>query len=175
MAGMVEASDNTAANLLLAASDGPRGLTRYFRSLGDDSTRLDRNEPAMSNCELGDVRDTTTPAASVADLRVVLLGTKLSASSRDSLIGWMEGCTTGGNRLRAGLPPTWRVGDKTGSGGHGTTNDVAIVWPPGREPVVVAAYITGTSAEPQARFDALAAVGRLTGEWIAAGAPAQRR
>nr|WCS70397.1 Class A beta-lactamase [Salmonella enterica subsp. enterica serovar Rissen] len=32
----------------------------------------------------------------------------------------------------AGLPTSWTVGDKTGSGGYGTTNDIAVIWPQGR-------------------------------------------
>lgn len=43
----VTLSDNTAANLLLASFGGPAGLTAYVRSLGDDTTRLDRIETAL--------------------------------------------------------------------------------------------------------------------------------
>src|SRR5262249_31165341 len=42
--------------------------------------------------------------------------------------------------LAGRLPKDWRVGDKTGYGERGTTNDVGIVWPPGRTPVLISIY-----------------------------------
>jgi beta-lactamase class A len=74
-----------------------------------------------------------------------------------ALTQWLIGNKTGDTRLRAGLPKGWRVGDKTGAGERGTTNDVGIVWPPGRAPVLVAIYLTGT---PQGRRAAQRHAGR---------------
>lgn len=75
-------------------------------------------------------------------LRKTVLGTALSAASRAQLASWLVANRTGGKRLRAGVPAGWRVGDKTGSGEHNTTNDVGVIWPPGRAPVIVAVYYT---------------------------------
>ena len=160
-AASVELSDNTAANLLLASIGGPEGLTRYARSLGDTVTRLDRVEPWLNANEPGDPRDTTTPAAMLADVKTLLLADALSAASRERLATWLSASGTGAARLRAGFPPEWRSGDKTGTGNGGATNDVAIAWPPGRPPVIVAAYLSGSSAPLAAREAALAEVGRL--------------
>lgn len=167
----VEYSDNTAANLLLATVGGPGALTRYLRSIGDHLTRLDRWEPALNTAEPGDSRDTTTPEAMVADLRQIVLGSGLTASARDRLLSWLQANTTGNEKLRAGMPSDWRIGDKTGSGGYGATNDVAIAQPAGRAPVLVAAYLAETVADTAERNAALANVGRAVGDWIAAGAP----
>lgn len=167
----LEYSDNTAANLLLATVGGPEGLTGYLRSIGDDATRLDRIEPALNSAEPGDVRDTTTPDAMIADLRRILLGPTLTAAGRERLLAWLQANTTGARALRAGMPADWRLGDKTGSGGHGATNDVGMAWPPGRPPVLVAAYLAETRADATERYAALAGVGRAVGDWIAAGAP----
>jgi beta-lactamase class A len=153
-------SDNTAGNLLLAALDGPEGLTAYARSLGDTVTRLDRIEPELNEAIPGDARDTTSPAAMLADVRSLVLGDVLSADSRERLTGWLVGNKTGDARLRAGLPQGWRVGDKTGSGERGTTNDVGIIWPPGRAGVLVAIYLTGAPQTGEQRNATLAAVGR---------------
>jgi beta-lactamase class A len=153
-------SDNTAGNLLLAALGGPAGLTVYARSLGDAVTRLDRIEPDLNEAVVGDPRDTTSPAAMLANLHKLVLGTALAASSKDQLTRWLRGNKTGDTRLRAGLPNGWRVGDKTGSGEHGTTNDIGIIWPPERAPVLVSIYLTGTSAGAEQRNATLAAVGR---------------
>ena len=153
-------SDNTAANLLLAAVDGPAGLTAYARSLGDTVTRLDRIEPDLNEAILGDPRDTTSPEAMLSNLHSLVLGNVLSAASKDQLSRWLIANKTGDARLRAGLPSGWRVGDKTGSGERGTTNDIGIIWPPERAPVVVAVYLTETSKPDQQRNATLAAVGR---------------
>jgi len=160
-AAAVEVSDNTAANLLLQALGGPRAITTFARSLGDPVTRLDRTEPTLNTALPGDPRDTTTPTAMVDTLRALLLGPTLSPASRQRLEGWMAACTTGRNRLRAGLPADWAAGDKTGSGERGTVNDVAILRPPHRAPILIAAYYTGSTAPMEARNAVLAEVGRI--------------
>jgi beta-lactamase class A len=153
-------SDNTAGNLLLATLGGPAGLTDYARSLGDTITRLDRIEPDLNEALPGDPRDTTSPAAMLSNLRTLVLGTALSGNSRNRLTAWLLGNKTGDTRLRAGLPKSWRVGDKTGAGERGTTNDVGVIWPPERAPIIACIYLTGTSANSQQQNATLAAVGR---------------
>jgi beta-lactamase class A len=160
-AAAVTLSDNTAANLLLASMGGPTAVTAFARSLGDQITRLDRTEPELNVGGPGDIRDTTTPDTMLADLHRVLLGDRLSVGSRDLLLQWLRACTTGLDALRAGLPANWTAGDKTGSGSHGETNDVAIIWPPQRKPLLVTAYYAGSHAEPAERKAVLAAVGRM--------------
>lgn len=154
-------SDNTAGNLMLAAIGGPEGLTRFARTLGDEVTRLDRLETALNEAHPGDPRDTTAPAAMLGNLEKLLLGDALSARSRERLTDWMIANKTGDTRLRAGLPAGWRVGDKTGAGNNGTTNDIAIAWPPGRKPVLIAAYLTQCDRGMEARNQALAEVARI--------------
>ncbi|ABD88276.1 class A beta-lactamase [Rhodopseudomonas palustris] len=153
-------SDNTAANLLLTRLGGPAALTRYARSLGDEATRLDRMEPDLNEATPGDPRDTTTPAAMARAVQAVAVGTALSPGSRDRLITWLIDCKTGGARLRAGLPSSWRVGDKTGSGSHGSSNDVAVIWPQDRAPLIIAAYLTETAGSDDQRNATHASVAR---------------
>lgn len=154
-------SDNTAANLLLASFGGPAALTAFARSIGDGVTRLDRNEPTLNEATPGDPRDTTTPNAMLGDLRELLLGERLSAPSRAQLLAWLAANQTGGERIRAKLPKDWGVGDKTGSGDHGTANDVAILWPPGRGPILVTVYLTETSGDAARCNAAIADVGEV--------------
>lgn len=156
----ITTSDNAAGNLILASYGGPQALTSYTRSLGDSVTRLDRWEPELNEAAPGDPRDTTSPRAMAQLLRTTLLGDALSTRSREQLAAWLEACETNGQRLRADLPAGWRMGSKTGGGGRGSTNDVGIFWPPGRPPVLVAVYITGTQAPPADRNRAIAAVAR---------------
>jgi beta-lactamase class A len=146
----VTTSDNGAANLLLGTMAGPEGFTRWVRSIGDRVTRLDRYEVMMSEGRRGDPRDTTSPDAVAASWQRLLLGNTLSPASRTTLTDWLIANTTGDARLRAGLPKGWRVGDKTGTGGDNSVNDVAIVWPPGRPPVIIAAFLNGGTASREA-------------------------
>ena len=171
VSGLCEAaitlSDNTAANLLLASFGGPPTVTRLARTLGDRLTRLDRNEPTLNQALPGDPRDTTTPAAMVGDLRALLLGAALSPASRARLTGWMVANTTGAARLRAGLPPTWRIGDKTGSGSNGSTNTIGILWPPAGGPILAAVYGVGSTLPRPAIEAAHAKVAALIVEAMA--------
>jgi beta-lactamase class A len=159
-AAMTE-SDNTAANLILRTLGGPRALNAYARTIGDATTHLDNNEPLLNHPKpLGLApTDTTTPLAMVKDLQALVLGNALAAPSRDQLKAWLLACRTGDRRLRAGLPEGWQCGDKTGSG-DGSTNDIAVLWPPERAPVIVAAYLAQASASYEDREAALADVGR---------------
>jgi beta-lactamase class A len=153
-------SDNTAGNLLLASIGGPQGLTAFARLLSDDVTRLDRIETELNEALPGDPRDTTTPNAMASDLRALVLGDALSTKSREQLTAWLIASKTGGKRLRAGLPAGWRVGDKTGMGERGTANDVVMVWPPRRAPVIVTVYLTGATMSADKQNAVIAGVGR---------------
>lgn len=152
----VTLSDNTAANLMLDAIGGPPGLTAYLRSIGDTVTRLDRTEPTLNEALPGDPRDTTSPLAMAADLNRLVLGDALSPASREQLTSWLVAGKTGAARLRAGVPQGWRVGEKTGTGAQGTANDVGVLWPPGRQPVIVTVFITGSNAKQEAQSAAIA-------------------
>lgn len=151
-------SDNAAANLLLPPIGGPAGMTRYFGSLGGHGARLDRTEPGLNRRD--GASDTTTPQAAAMMLRRLLAPDTLSAASRDRLEGWMIASRTGRARLRAGLPSGWRVGDKTGTGPAGETNDIAFADAPGRGRIFIAAYYEGGSQPSAARQAVLAEVGR---------------
>lgn len=157
----ITVSDNTAANLLLASLGGPAAVTAYARSLGDEVTRLDRIEPELNRASPGGVLDTTTPNAMLADLQALLLGHALADASRQQLVAWLHATTTGKNLLRAGIPPTWRVGDKTGRGPRFETNDIAIVWPPQRKPLLVTVYYAESTATDDECAAVLADVGRI--------------
>jgi beta-lactamase class A len=115
----------------------------------------------LNSNEAGDLRDTTSPQAMANLMRTVLCGNVLSSQSRDLLLQWMRDCETGHDLLRAGLPENWVVGDKTGSGQNGAINDVAIVTPPGRSPILVAAFLSEGQADTPVLRAAHADIGRL--------------
>ena len=124
-------------------------------------TRLDRRELALNEGTPGDPRDTTTPDATLGDLRAILTGKALTEASRKRLTDWLVADQMGGARIRAGVPAGWRVGDKTGTGGHAANNDIAILWPPGRAPILVTAYSHLSPKDQAAREAALAEIGRI--------------
>lgn len=163
----VTLSDNAAGNLLLKSFGGPPGLTAYARSLGDEFTRLDRIEPELNEATPGDPRDTTTPDAMLKTMQKIVIGRALSPASRAQITRWLIDNKTGDKKLRAGLPAGWRAGDKTGGGGHGTNNDIAVLWPPGRAPVLVTCYLTQSSAGLGVRDREIVEVGRLVAGLVA--------
>lgn len=141
-AAIVEVSDNTAANLLLKLIGGPPAVTKFARELGDEITRLDRTEPELNTNIPGDPRDTTSPRAMVGCMQKLFTGSALSAASLALLNSWMIDATPGLGRIRAGIPKTWKAGDKTGTGANGAVNDLAILLPPGRKPILIAIYLS---------------------------------
>lgn len=153
-------SDNTAANLILESLGGPDAATAFVRSLGDRKTRIDRIEPDANDLSPGDPRDTTTPNAMADDLDRLVLGDALSPTSRAQLTAWLLANETGKARLRAGMPPDWRVGDRTGTGPLGTSNNVCVAFPPEGGPILISAFLTGSTAGRESRDAALANVGR---------------
>lgn len=156
MDAAIRYSDNTAANLILAELGGPTGLQSDLRALGDQVTSVDRVEPDLSSGTPGDTRDTSTPRAMAADLRAYVLGDALPDDDRALLTEWLRTNTTGDTTIRAGVPAGWVVGDKTGTGGYGTRNDIAVLWPPGRAPIVLA-VLSSRATKGAARDDRLIA------------------
>lgn len=130
-------SDGTAGNLLVGDLGGPAELTAYTRALGDEVTRMDRLEPAITEAAPGDPRDTTSPRAYGSDFRQIVLGEALPADKRAFLVDLLRRNQTGGARIRAGLPKDWTVADKTGTGDYGTLNDFAVAWPPTGAPLLI--------------------------------------
>lgn len=179
-AAIVEVSDNTAANLLLARIGGPAALTRWLRAQGDATTRLDRNELALNSNIAGDPRDTTTPRAMRDTVRRLVVDEGvLTSASREAVLGWMRASQTGLRRLRGGLPPSWtaQAGDKTGTGARGSVNDVLITWTrslrTGDGPVIITCYAdapqAALAAAEAAHRDIARTVAFAFGHAIAAG------
>jgi beta-lactamase class A len=159
-------SDNTAMNKLIAQLGGPAKVTQFARSIGDKTFRLDRTEPTLNTAIPGDERDTTTPAAMAWTLQNLTLDNALAEPQRKQLVEWMKKNTTGGASIRAGLPTTWTVADKTGSGSYGTTNDIAVIWPENQPPLVLVTYFTQPQKEAKSRNDVLAAAAKIVTEGL---------
>lgn len=155
----VELSDNTCANLLLARVGGPKALTAFWRTLGDNVTRLDHNEPLLNRTPLGAPEDTTTPRAMAGVMTRLVLEESLSKNSRKLFTSWLIGCKTGAKRLRAGLPRTWRIGDKTGNNGKDAVGDLVVAWNPA--PIVLCVYTRGGHPTSSQLDNVFKAVGEL--------------
>jgi beta-lactamase class A len=165
---IVEVSDNTAAVLLMRSVGGPAALTQFVRSLGDTVTRSDRYEPESN--QYSGVLDTTSPRAITQAVSRILLGDVLSPPSRAQLESWMVACKPGLNRLRASLPADWRAADRPGTSVEEETNDYAIVRPPGRAPLLVAAYYDAPGVSMDAREAVLREAGAVFVRWVTANA-----
>lgn len=156
----VTISDNAAANLVMKAIGGPAAVTAFLRGIGDEVTRVDCWEPESNSGIPGDARDTTSPNAAVQTLKKLVLEETLSPAARKQLTDWLVGNKVGDATLRAGLPDGWRIADKTGAGANGSRNNIAVIWPTGRKPVVIAIYITQTAASFEARNRTIADFGK---------------
>jgi beta-lactamase class A len=166
-AAAMTVSDNAAANILLAPLGGPAALTQFLREIGDQDTRLDRNEVELNTNLPGDPRDTTTPLAMAHSMEKVLVGDVLGTQSQSQLTAWMQLSSTGVQRLRAGVPADWKPGDKTGNGRNGAANNLMIAWPPRRSAVIAAVYMS-ESKQPVSVLDgAHAEIGRLLAAAVA--------
>lgn len=160
-AATLQYSDNAAANLLMTELGGPAAVTAYMRSIGDDVFRLDRWEPELNTAVPGDERDTSTPAAVERSLEKMVLGNALATPQREQLVSWLKGNTTGGKRMLAGVLRGWIVGDKTGTGSYGTTNDAGILWNAKGTAIVAAIYFTQNDKDAAPREDVIAAATRI--------------
>ncbi|MFE5482196.1 class A beta-lactamase [Streptomyces sp. NPDC056527] len=148
----VRHGDNTAVNLLLDRLGGPKRLDAMLDEWGDRITRVERREPQLNEWAPGATRDTSTPKALAQDLRALVLGDVLGPDERARLTTWLRTSTTGTELIRAGMPKGWVVGDKSGAGStYGTRNDIAVAWPPGRAPVVLA--VLSNRPTQEARYD----------------------
>lgn len=134
----VRYSDNAAANLLLEEIGGPEGFGEALVELtGDEVTNPVRWETELNEALPGDDRDTSTPEALAGSLEAFALGDVLPEDRREVLVDLLVRNTTGDDLIRAGVPQGWVVGDKTGGGGHGTRNDIAVLWPEEGDPIVL--------------------------------------
>lgn len=165
-AAALQYSDNTAMNKLLEHLGGTGSVTAFARSIGDTTFRLDRTEPELNTAIPGDERDTTSPLAMAKSLRKLTLGDALASTQRAQLVEWLKGNTTGGQSIRAGLPESWVVGDKTGGGDYGTTNDIAVIWPEGHAPLILVTYFTQPQQDAKGRKDILAAAAKIVTEGL---------
>nr|WP_298930805.1 class A beta-lactamase [uncultured Erythrobacter sp.] len=165
-------SDNAAANILLREMGGTAALTGFWRSLGDDESRLDRIEPALNNVPVTELRDTTTPAAMARTVAAIIYGDALPEQERAVLRQWMIDTQTGARRVRAGLPNKWAAGDKTGTSiwpGIGSLYvDIGFVEPDNHPPITFAAYFRARDTHDgidAASEEALARIGDVIGDF----------
>ena len=152
-------SDNTATNIVLTGINGPKALTQFMRSIGDDVTRLDRIEPDLNEALNDDLRDTTTPNAIVKSLHLLLFGNVLSENSKALLKQWMIDNKVADSLLRSVLPESWSIADRSGAGGSGSRGITAMVWSDERPPLMISIYITQTGAPLALRDKAIADIG----------------
>ncbi len=144
-------NDNTAANLVLNQIGGPRSVTLFLRTLGDNATRLDSLEPQVNQVKRKGRLDTTTPNAMVKTLQALMDGDTLSYESRVQLKIWMQDNSVSDSLMRSVLPSTWSVADRTGSGENGSFGYNAVIWREDRQPIYLSIYITDTDLSLQAR------------------------
>jgi len=145
---------------------GEAGVMRIFQDLGPGQ-EIPANESAQVSLErdrrgfeafLAAPTNRSTPDAAVVFLRKLHGNELLTPASTQHLLGLMAAQTIP-NRLRVGVPQGIRLADKTGTSGSldGRTaafNDIGILSGPHGHTVIVAAFLTDSTAS-DAQRDAL--------------------
>jgi beta-lactamase class A len=162
-AASISFSDNTAMNLLLKIIGGVQGMNDLARSIGDLSFRQDNDWPAEAfSGGVNNLKDSSTPKSMVESLRKLTIDDALDKPQKDLLISWLINTQTGANRIRSAIPNDWIAGDKTGTGAtYGSTNDLAIVWPPSHAPILMGIYYTTNNEHAKKREDIVAEATRI--------------
>jgi beta-lactamase class A len=158
---IVTVSDNPAANLLLKRVGGLGAFNAWLAEHGDRDSRLDRFETSLNENAPGDPRDTTTPSQMARHAAHLLFGDWLVPEDKALLRTWLIASRTGLPRIRAGLPAGWTAGDKTGTCGSTSVNDVAFIVPAGGQAgYALAVYLDRPRVEDEAAYAVLAEVAR---------------
>ena len=156
--------DNTAANLLLRKMGGIPAFNDWMKRHFDKTTHLDRYETDLNQNLAGDARDTSTPSQVARSAAGLILGHWLPDDQRQTLRNWLVESTTGLERIRAGLPTDWIVGDKTGTcgGPRAAYNDLAFILPKGSKGhgYVLAVYLDDPKPEVVDANAAIASIAR---------------
>ena len=159
-------SDNTSSDKLLELAGGPGAVTRRLAAIGVQGITI-RQPVREFLAARGRPHGNTASALDLARLLARLQkGEILRADSRQTLLGFMAGATTGQNRLRGGVPEGTPVADKTGSGpGGSATNDVGIITlPGGTGHVAIAVLVTGSKRPIEAQEKVIADAARAVYE-----------
>lgn len=143
-------SDNTAGNFLFKHLDGPKGYQRKLEGIGDFITDSTRYETDLNEAIPGDIRDTSTPKVIAQNLKEIAMGSQLPKDKQKFYKKLLLENTTGANLIAAGVPDGVVVGDKSGAAQYGTRNDIAILYPKDREPIVL--VVLSNKLEKDAKY-----------------------
>ena len=157
MQAAVEVSDNPAANILIREMGGIAVWRAWWPTFGDTTTVISRLEPDLNTALPDDPRDTCLPDQTLANIRELAFGDRLTPEHDQMIQSWLTASPTGPNRNKAGAPQGWTVAHKTGTGANGTANDIGVAFPVSGSPVVLATYFTGATQANDDQRDAVIA------------------
>ncbi|WP_416351067.1 class A beta-lactamase [Staphylococcus saprophyticus] len=135
-------SDNTANNKIMQELGGVNGLKHELVQLGDDVSEPQRLEPELNYFDPNNKADTTTPRAAAQTLNSILTSNEMNGSNLSLLKQTMIENKTGDTLIKAGMPNSYTVGDKSGQAlTYATRNDLAFIYPKGQDkPIILAIY-----------------------------------
>lgn len=156
-------SDNSAIDIIIKKLGGPKSVTDFARSIGDEAFNIEHYEEDL-NANPKNIQDTSTPKNMAINVQKLTLGNILTQAQQKQLVIWMRNSTTGYQRIRAGVPIGWVVAEKTGGGlggGYGIANDIGILWSPLCKPIVLAIYTVQNQQDAKSRDDIVASTTRI--------------
>ncbi|MDW4262139.1 class A beta-lactamase [Staphylococcus saprophyticus] len=135
-------SDNTANNKIMQELGGVNGLKHELVQLGDDVSEPQRLEPELNYFDPNSKADTTTPRAAAQTLNSILTSNEMNESNLSLLKQTMIENKKGDTLIKAGMPNSYTVGDKSGQAlTYATRNDLAFIYPKGQDkPIILAIY-----------------------------------
>lgn len=158
-------SDGTACDVLLRLV-GFKYVNAFLHRIGIRNIVVATTEREMSTGPLVQYRNWATPEEAVSLLQKLQLGTAgISPASRELIFTWMTETQTGLHRLRALLPQGTVIAHKTGTSGtsHGitrATNDIGIITLPDGRHLIIAVFVSDSTAPIDAIESAIAKIGR---------------
>lgn len=156
LAAAIDYSDNTAGNFIFKHLGGPKGYQEKLEEIGDSVTDSTRYETDLNEAVPGDIRDTSTPKAIAQDLREIALGVQLPRDKEKFFKQLLLENTTGKNLIAAGVPEGTIVGDKSGAAQYGTRNDIAILYPENRKPIILVVFSNKSDKDAQYQDELIA-------------------
>ncbi|WP_324262203.1 serine hydrolase [Altererythrobacter sp. H2] len=146
---MITRSSNPATDALLQVVGGPQAVNDWMRRAGirefeltRDIATLVRDDGEFDPASIVDRRDSATPKAMLELMVGLHEGRWLNAAHRQVILGAMERTVTGKRRIRAMLPASLTVGNKTGSLNN-TSSDIGFIRTPDGRAIALAIYVTG--------------------------------
>jgi beta-lactamase class A len=165
LAQSISESDGTASDVLLELAGGPDGVMDYLGRLGLSGMTVADSEKRIFQDWETQYRNSASPHATVELLRALDSGAGIEEGPRRELLYLMKSSGPGVRRIKKLLPKYVDVAHKTGTGGSrdgvaSATNDVGIIYLPNGKHILLAVYVSDSTAQAWIREKTIAEISK---------------